>query len=192
MTGVCSPPRPRRGRGRRSFLDKDGACCSGASPELDTAGACCPDGGVDACGVCGGGAVLVDILGQCCAPVADANGVCCASGAVDACGVCDGDGASCATNVLLKVPPPGPRRSRTAAAPAGAANSLQPGTRQAEMLPQTDLDGASNVSTRELFHRPTNGATQQARRRPHTQVAKHSFLKSGSLKSRINPGFTLD
>jgi hypothetical protein len=50
-------------------VDAEGACCVASSltraPVLDVAGACCGEG-LDACGVCGGSGVAVDVLGKCC------------------------------------------------------------------------------------------------------------------------------
>eukprot|EP01029_Cantina_marsupialis_P021981 TRINITY_DN533_c0_g1_i11.p1 TRINITY_DN533_c0_g1~~TRINITY_DN533_c0_g1_i11.p1 ORF type:complete len:1616 (+),score=685.93 TRINITY_DN533_c0_g1_i11:580-4848(+) len=62
-------------------------CCEG---QIDRDGECC-DGKLDACGICGGDAKVMDVSGRCCATVLDASGVCCESGILDHCGVCDGD-----------------------------------------------------------------------------------------------------
>ncbi len=43
------------------LLATDGGCCSGGRTGLDRRGACC-DKQLDACGVCGGAAVVVDVL----------------------------------------------------------------------------------------------------------------------------------
>eukprot|EP01029_Cantina_marsupialis_P008306 TRINITY_DN197296_c0_g5_i1.p1 TRINITY_DN197296_c0_g5~~TRINITY_DN197296_c0_g5_i1.p1 ORF type:complete len:1328 (+),score=417.53 TRINITY_DN197296_c0_g5_i1:106-3984(+) len=76
------------------ILDTDGDCCS--SKNLDSNGECCPSNQVvDSCGICGGDAVVVDVLGQCCSTLLDAGGICCESGEVDECGVCNGLGNSC-------------------------------------------------------------------------------------------------
>ncbi len=50
--------------------------------------------------MCDGTAVVIDILGACCAGTLDAQGVCCTT-ALDRCGVCSGDGQSCAVAVTV-------------------------------------------------------------------------------------------
>lgn len=71
---------------------------------LDRYGQCCSSGKLDACGVCGGSARLVDVQGSCCnSTMLDAAGFCCASGSLDECGVCDGDGTSCALHAVVSV-----------------------------------------------------------------------------------------
>lgn len=75
---------------------------------VDRDGECCESGALDACGVCDGDAVVVDLAGACCSSgVLDARGWCCEAGlAVDECGVCGGDGSGCDTVVTLMVPEP--------------------------------------------------------------------------------------
>ena len=47
---------------------------------------------VDACGVCGGDGVAVDVVGTCCLSPLPPSGVCCPTGtAPDSCGVCGGN-----------------------------------------------------------------------------------------------------
>lgn len=71
---------------------------------LDRYGQCCQSGVLDACGVCGGSASVVDVQGVCCASGSlDASGYCCMSGTLDECGVCDGDGSSCALHAVVEV-----------------------------------------------------------------------------------------
>ena len=60
-SGVCCDGR----------LDGGGACCTGANACLDGNAICCPAGDVDVCGVCGGGALTVDVAGRCCASIVD-------------------------------------------------------------------------------------------------------------------------
>jgi hypothetical protein len=43
---------------------------------------------LDACGVCGGNGVAVDVQGRCCSKPLSSSGTCCDY--VDDCGVCDG------------------------------------------------------------------------------------------------------
>jgi len=43
---------------------------------VDGAGQCCPEGTLDACGVCNGTGKVVDVEGTCCATTVDATGVC--------------------------------------------------------------------------------------------------------------------
>lgn len=53
-----------------SVVDLQGRCCEksgNVGPVVDAAGACCAGGRVDACGVCGGSAIVVDAIGTCCA-----------------------------------------------------------------------------------------------------------------------------
>ena len=71
-----------------------GECC----PELwiaDSVGVCCAPDRVDACGVCNGAGVAVDVYGACCTSLLPPSGVCCGGlgggGGVDSCGVCSGD-----------------------------------------------------------------------------------------------------
>jgi hypothetical protein len=79
-----------------AVLDRSGACCYG---QRDVNGDCCHGGRtLDACGVCGGTAVMVDVLGACCSGVLDGSGRCCMQN-VDVCSVCGGDGTSCATGL---------------------------------------------------------------------------------------------
>eukprot|EP00899_Mesostigma_viride_P023150 jgi/Mesvir1/4019/Mv08154-RA.1 len=102
-----------------SVVDVDGFCCGegmvseGAlrMPLLDREGHCCvPPSSLDAQGICGGAASVVDVLYRPCAPpgVLDAGGVCCASGSLDFCGVCDGVHSSCGASVLLELRLPAP------------------------------------------------------------------------------------
>ncbi|GMH43502.1 hypothetical protein BSKO_11424 [Bryopsis sp. KO-2023] len=79
-------------------VGKDGRCCDGGQV-LDGDGYCCA-GALDACGVCGGAAIQVDALGECCDGQVDASGICC-MGLVDECGVCDGAGMSCDTSLRI-------------------------------------------------------------------------------------------
>jgi hypothetical protein len=79
----------------------DGSCC-GLRAVLDGRGRCCESGVVDACGVCDGVGVSVDVLGVCCGSVLPPSGVCCASGVIDSCGVCDGTDA-CKSHVSTEV-----------------------------------------------------------------------------------------
>ncbi|GMH43548.1 hypothetical protein BSKO_11470 [Bryopsis sp. KO-2023] len=76
----------------------DGRCCDDGQV-LDGDGYCCA-GALDACGVCGGAAIQVDALGECCDGQVDASGICC-MGLVDECGVCDGSGMSCETSLRI-------------------------------------------------------------------------------------------
>jgi hypothetical protein len=57
-------------------LNITGSCCPEGSA-VDAAGACCDAGELDACGVCGGNGVTVDIMGRCCSTLLDAQGLCC-------------------------------------------------------------------------------------------------------------------
>lgn len=57
---------------------------------MDWAGRCCTQGPVDACGVCGGTGVAVDVLGRCCLSALLPSGLCCEDGEPDSCGVCGG------------------------------------------------------------------------------------------------------
>lgn len=70
---------------------------------LDITGTCCTGATLDACGVCNGTAVAVDIAGTCCTGPLDGAGRCCDSSAIDACGVCLGDGSTCSLALLLAV-----------------------------------------------------------------------------------------
>ena len=61
-------------------VDMQLRCCP--SGVLDHSGNCCQAGsvldrGVDACGVCGGNARVVDVQGVCCSSLVDAAGLCC-------------------------------------------------------------------------------------------------------------------
>lgn len=67
-------------------VNATGACCNGT--DVDMFGACC-DQAVDACGVCGGLGLSIDVNNRCCMAELDAAGECCTAG-VDACGVCGG------------------------------------------------------------------------------------------------------
>ena len=65
-----------------------GECCpSGAIS--DASGACCSAGVLDACGVCNGTGIAMDIRGKCCGSPLPPSGVCCDDG-LDSCGVCGG------------------------------------------------------------------------------------------------------
>ncbi len=80
LQGVCC----------RGFMDAiSGACCASA---IDINGVCCNHPrGVDACGVCGGSGVAVDITGTCCSSALPPSRLCCKAPAeVDSCGVCGG------------------------------------------------------------------------------------------------------
>ncbi len=86
------------------IVDVRGQCCMGyvavtsgeCCPELwiaDSVGVCCAPDRVDACGVCNGAGVAVDVHGTCCTSLLPPSGVCCSGGGdgVDSCGVCSGD-----------------------------------------------------------------------------------------------------
>jgi hypothetical protein len=62
----------------------DGRCCGNSTTVLDGSGECCA-GRVDACGVCNGHAIAVDVRGACCTSPLPPNGLCC-DGLVDDCG----------------------------------------------------------------------------------------------------------
>lgn len=71
---------------------------------LDLHGECCESGKIDACGICDGSALAVDVEGVCCGSgISDAAGFCCASGQLDECGICDGDSDSCALQAVVDV-----------------------------------------------------------------------------------------
>lgn len=83
-------------------LNFDGECCNQVgdrAPILDGDGACCTSTR-DACGLCGGSAVTVDIENACCPGMLTPSGLCCASGNVDECGICDGL-STCRTRGVL-------------------------------------------------------------------------------------------
>jgi hypothetical protein len=83
-----------------AVLDRSGACCNGLR---DINGDCCNGGRtLDACGVCGGTAVMVDVLGACCSGVLDGSGRCCMQ-TLDVCSVCGGDSTSCATGLNFRL-----------------------------------------------------------------------------------------
>ncbi len=65
-------------------VSMEGLCCG--LNELDANGRCC-DGVLDACGVCNGPAVALDMQMVCCNHTLSASGLCCAH---DECGVCGG------------------------------------------------------------------------------------------------------
>jgi hypothetical protein len=67
-----------------------GMCCGNATSVVDRSGRCCTSGRVDACGVCDGDGVAVDVTGRCCNVPLGPSGVCCSAGAVDDCGTCSG------------------------------------------------------------------------------------------------------
>mmetsp|Transcript_85484 Transcript_85484/g.207188 ORF Transcript_85484/g.207188 Transcript_85484/m.207188 type:complete len:1463 (+) Transcript_85484:100-4488(+) len=88
-----------------------GECCgTNLSARVDSTGACCESGIVDACGVCDGDSVQLSVTGECCGPDAvpelDGAGLCCYSGHVDVCGVCGGDGTSCSVVAQITVEVP--------------------------------------------------------------------------------------
>lgn len=56
---------------------------------------------MDACGICGGNGVAVDVRGECCATPLAPSGLCC-SGGLDSCGVCGGANA-CGATVTVAV-----------------------------------------------------------------------------------------
>ena len=58
--------------------------------------------GVDACGVCGGDGVVVDVSGVCCSWPLSPSGVCC-EGMLDSCGVCGGTN-DCDAVVTVSLP----------------------------------------------------------------------------------------
>lgn len=75
-----------------------------ATSTLDRYARCCESGFLDACGVCDGTALLVDVQAVCCiSGVLDASGYCCSSGNLDECGVCDGDGSASALHATADV-----------------------------------------------------------------------------------------
>ncbi|GBG71815.1 hypothetical protein CBR_g9225 [Chara braunii] len=74
-----------------------------SSPSGLDHGPCCESGQVDACGICDGNSLWVDVQMTCCATVRDESGVCCPSGYLDECHVCDGDGLTCSTLALLEL-----------------------------------------------------------------------------------------
>ncbi|GMH34417.1 hypothetical protein BSKO_02251 [Bryopsis sp. KO-2023] len=80
------------------LVGNGGRCCD-AGQVLDKDGHCCAEA-LDACGVCGGSAIRVDALGDCCDGQVDASGICCL-GLVDECGVCEGAGTSCDTELKI-------------------------------------------------------------------------------------------
>ena len=78
--------------------------CVEQNAVLDASARCCNSGKRDACGVCDGSALVVDVQNTCCASgVLDAAGYCCVSGALDECGVCDSDSQSCALSAVVNV-----------------------------------------------------------------------------------------
>jgi hypothetical protein len=83
------------------IIDASGTCTMGfidtvtglscrEGEDVDWAGRCCTTGPVDACGVCGGTGVAVDVLGRCCLSALLPSGLCCEDGEPDSCGVCGG------------------------------------------------------------------------------------------------------
>lgn len=99
--------------GRFHLVDRAGECCEGqltmegdcCPGSLDAQGRCCPaDAPPDACGVCGGSGVFVDVAGVCCGGAADGLGLCCPPDThVDACGVCGGAGTSCQLQLTVNL-----------------------------------------------------------------------------------------
>jgi hypothetical protein len=77
-----------------------GVCCPPGSIN-DASGACCAAGVLDACGVCNGTGVAVDIRGKCCRSPLPPSGICCEDG-LDSCGVCGGSSA-CMADVSIRV-----------------------------------------------------------------------------------------
>ena len=84
------------------LVDIEGECCSGfvdvvtaqCCPKnhgVDKNGRCCLSDAIDACGVCNGAGVAVDVLGTCCESPLPASQVCCTAGGLDSCGVCAGE-----------------------------------------------------------------------------------------------------
>lgn len=106
QTLSCVPPSVAMPDGTccETSVTPTGVCCSlGFGVAADT-GTCCPSALLDACGVCRGQAVAVDVHGVCCTGALDAAGVCCESGRVDECGVCDGV-STCARAAVVRIAP---------------------------------------------------------------------------------------
>jgi hypothetical protein len=104
----------------RGFMDAiSGSCCVNAT---DSSGVCCNHPrGVDACGVCGGSGVAVDIAGTCCSSALPPSGLCCQPPAeVDSCGVCGGM-SKCAAQVSIVVQQVGYPNSTASAATSSTA-----------------------------------------------------------------------
>ena len=109
-----------RGACCRGFMDAiSGACCANS---MDSNGVCCNHPrGVDACGVCGGTGVAVDIAGTCCSSALPPSGLCCQPPAeVDSCGVCGGM-SKCAAQVSIVVQQVGNANLTASAATSSAA-----------------------------------------------------------------------
>ena len=88
-------------------LKADGSCCAGATAVISSDGTCCQNATLlDACGVCGGTAKAVDVVGVCCSGAIAEDGLCCQSADFDSCGVCDGDDSSCNVEATIIVAPP--------------------------------------------------------------------------------------
>ena len=93
VTGACCA----------GYTDADTGRCCAAGSRLDHAGRCCASH-VDACGVCGGAGVAVDVEGECCDAPLGADGSCCFNG-IDDCGVCGGNNMCAATATLTVATP---------------------------------------------------------------------------------------